>query len=326
MKTSNPLRSAAAVAVMTLAPLPVLAQNLVVLPMGADGVSAQEGEDIVEESAYLVTDHGVFAPVRYYELIEWLGEEATARALACGPDASCLAEELAPNGIDFALGVNVVGTASGVEVDYELYRLSDAAFVATASALLSSATDFEALAGPCFEALDGSWDDPIALPAPAPASVATATPAPVPVYTPGPLSDPEPIEPPRRDDRGQTASSDRYSLEEPEPIRRRSSGLRVAGITVGAAGGGALLGGVLLGFAADNTLEDIQSTPHPGPEVEDLQAKGRSQQLLANVLFGTGAALAATGLTLVIVDAVGDDSGAVEVGLAPRAATIRVRF
>ena len=126
-----------------------------------------------------------------------------------------------------------------MDVGYELYRLSDAAFVATSSARLAAPNEFEALAGPCFEALDGSWDDPIALPAPAPAPtpLATTTAAPLPVYTPTPLPDPEPVEPVRGGERQRAQAPRLDVLDEPEPIRARPSALRVAGIAVGAAGG-----------------------------------------------------------------------------------------
>jgi hypothetical protein len=67
---------------------PAAAQGLAlaVVPGVADGVTDQEWADIVEESAFLVEDFGLYSVNRYYEMEAIVGPDLAASVLACGPD------------------------------------------------------------------------------------------------------------------------------------------------------------------------------------------------------------------------------------------------
>ena len=56
--------------------------------------------------------------------------------------------------------------------------------------------------------------------------------------------------------------------------------------------------GIFMGFSADATQQEIQETPHPRDELISLQDQGQQQQMLANIMLGTGAASMAVGTFL----------------------------
>jgi hypothetical protein len=302
-------RFLALAAVLTVALLvaarPATAQSVAVLPVADGGIDAQAWSDIVEESAFIVSDHGVFTPVRFYELASWVGEESAARALLCGADADCLGETLYPGGIDFALAVTAARGPGVVNIRYELLRLDDRTRVADETGAMSSPTDYAALPPAVIAALDSAWGQPL-VEAPSAPVVSPPVVAP-PVVVPEPYVA-EPYAP------------------VPAPARGPASGLRIGGITAASLGAGLALGGVFAGFAADDTLQEIQAYPHSGDRVEALQKSGRSQATMSNVLLGLGAAAAITGVTLIVVDARRDDGSDLRVSVGPRSVRAAIRF
>lgn len=289
----------ACMALLIVAPY-AAAQTAAVLPMENRGVAETDFADIVEESAFLVTDHGALQPIRHYELADWVGQAMATQVATCGSDPECL-QPLYAAGVDFVVGVSARMGASGVQVRYELFRLEDAVRVADEAATPSDARDFAALPAALNRALDRRGGPALGIAAPAPAPPVVA-----PAYAP-PAYTPSPVAPVRRSDnpRGPLA-----------PVA----------IATGATGGALLLGGVLLGFAADDTQQEIQSMPHPADEVERLQKQGRSRQSAANALLISGGVLATTGIVLAIVDRPRESGVALSIGVRPQGISARLRF
>ena len=91
------------------------------------------------------------------------------------------------------------------------------------------------------------------------------------------------------------------------------SGRTTAGWITVAVGGAAVAGGAVMGtFASDKAdrFKDVGESDR-----QALREDGKSQALIADILFGVGAAAVATGLVLILTDR-GDDGGD-SLGLAP---------
>jgi hypothetical protein len=271
------------------APQPTLAQglSLAVVPGVANGVTEQEWADIVEESAFLVEDFGLYTVNRYYEMEATVGTDLAVSVLACGPDSQCVADMLYGSIYAFALHVNLERTEWDVRVTYRLVDVASGSVSGEATAVLVAPTDFPALQTPCWAALRG---ERLAAPAVATGPVAPQQPV-------GPVGQ-QPASWPA-DQNGGTSPPD---LSRPAPPRASVGPIGRAGRITAAAGAALAAGGVLLSFAADDTLQTIQSEPHPRGELESLQQQGRNQQRMGNVLMITGGVALATGITLVIVD------------------------
>lgn len=277
---------------------PSMAQQgprLVVVAGDLFDVSATEGADIVEESAWIVGDIGGFQVVRAYELEQWVTAEAAGATRSCGAVLDCHVAALFGTAIDYALVVSTVADQGDLVVHYELVDVQVGIRVGDEYAFLSGPTDFGALAGPCRAALQRTPVVPAPAPTPPPAAPVAMPPA-----TP------------------YTATA--------TPERAGPTTLRRAGRITAASGGAILFGGVLAGFSADEVQQEIQAEPHDRDELERLKARGESRQRLANAAFAVGAVATATGITLVIVDAVrGRDA---DVALVPTVGggSVRVEF
>lgn len=271
------------------APAPGFAQGLAlaVVPGVADGVTEQEWADIVEESAFLVEDFGLYTVNRYYEMEAAVGPDLAMSVLACGVDSQCVADMLYGSVYAFALHVHLERSAWDVRVTYRLVDVASGSVSGEATAVLAAPNDFPALQVPCWAALRGERL--------APPAVATG---PVTAPQPADQTGPAPTEWPAN----QTADRPPADLDRPAPTRAPMRPMGLAGRVTAAVGAALAAGGVLLSFAADDTLQTIQSEPHPRGELESLQQQGRNQQRFGNVLMVTGGVALATGITLVIID------------------------
>jgi hypothetical protein len=282
------------------------ALQLAVVPGTIEGVSDQEWNDILEESAFLVEDFGIYTVTRYYELEGAVGAPLANSVFACVGESQCVADMLYGSAFAFALHVSVQTSPMDVRVTYRLVDVLSGGVSGESTAVLANPTDFVALREPCFQALRGERI------APPPAGMPVAPVQPYPVATPGPTPGPTPTPEP-------TPGRGPW-IEEPP---RRVSAMGLAGRWTTAGGAAILATGVLIGFAADDTLQTIQSVPHPRGELESLQAQGRSQQLIANVMMGLGGAAMATGITLIILDRP-DDGAQVSIRTNPAAGWVGV--
>jgi hypothetical protein len=257
------------------------APRLVVSAGDLFDVAPQAGRDLVEESAWIAQDFGGFEVFRDYELATLVPAATADQATRCGADASCLVDALFGRSIDYVLVVSTVLDGATLVVHYELVDVQVGIRVGDTYAFLDGPADFASLVGPCEDALDRAPDAFVA-PTPAP------TAPPVQVVSPS-------LSPP---------------VVEARPTRSGPTALRRAGRVSASIGGALLFGGVLAGFSADEVQQQIQAEPHPRDELERLQQRGESRQRLANVAFGVGGAALATGISLIIVDAVRDGDAA----------------
>lgn len=264
------------------------------------GLDPTQFGDIVEESAYLTEDFGGFVVTRAYQLDRMLPRTTRDAVAGCADDVRCYTGTLANGPFDFALVVSAYPRATEVLVDYAMIDLRVGVLAARTQAFPPTPTDFAYLMVPCHDSLKviPEW-----------VSLGPVRVAPDPTPVAPPVSTPPPYSAPR------------------EPRERQLGQLGRIGAGAAGAGGALVLGGVLMGFAADETQQEIQSTPHPRAELETLQAKGRTQQRTANALFIVGGLAAATGVTLVIIDPDRGDSGA-RVGLraSGSGAVLRAEF
>lgn len=286
---------------VTLCASTVAAQDYTMLVAVGEnsGLTPQEHEDIVEESAYLVEDFGGFAVTRWYQL------PSDVVLDDCGANASCYVDRLFASEYDYVLVVSAYDTGTEIEVGYQTIDTQVGILAAEEMAVLPQATDFAYLMAPCHEALKvtPAWIAPIAV-APVPPTTTPVTTTPV---TTTPVTTPN------------------YEFPELDEPRMGQLGRIGAGT---AAGGGALfLGGVLMGFSADDTQQEIQSEPHTRTRLEELQRKGESQQTVANVLMIGGGVVLATGITLLIIDHLGqDDDASLSVGTSGTRLWMRATF
>jgi len=275
------------------------APTIVVIPGMTDGVDPQVAADLSEESAWIVQDHGGYEVFRWYQLEE-LADPATATAvLDCYGDPRCIGNALYGGGWDEALIVDIAPDGPGLIVEYTRIDVVVGEVANGASARLVATDDFGALVQPCFDALAARQMAP---PQPqAPLQV---------VVTDAP-------QPP-----GMIAPAANTSQ------RRELGSMGRAGRWTAISGGVLTAGGLLFGFAADDTQQEIQSSPHSRSELDDLQSSGRTQQTLANVSYVVGGLAIATGVTLVILDRGNESDGIsrIEVTPAGRGARVGVRF
>ncbi len=275
----------ACVVLMTLI-MPALASAqfpaLAVVPGDvASAPSEQFWMDIVEESAFLAEDLGVYSVTRHYEMETMMDPQLAAVVLDCGPSAQCVADMLYGTPFAFALHVSVNPVPAGTAVTYRLVDVQMGTISGESTAIMATNADFGALQQPCFQALRGEIAPQPNLTAP---PVVAAPTQPYPGATPAEQSGPEPY------------------LPAPARADRQTSSMTRAGRLTATAGGVLLATGLLVGYAADDTLQTIQSEPHERGELESLQTTGRNQQRLANVCFAVGGTALATGITLAIVD------------------------
>ncbi|MFT4705692.1 MAG: hypothetical protein ACI81R_003403 [Bradymonadia bacterium] len=268
-------------------------QTVLVSPGTLFDVTAQEAADLVEESAWIALDQGL-SVVRVYELAHIAPEFGPIAA--CGTDVVCYLP-LRNSPVTHVLITNIEGTDSGLRVTYELVDLQVGVIVASETDVLTSASDFIGLVAPESMALSSvPRGQPASL---GPPLVAPSTPARS-GYVGPMISDQEPAS---------------------------SGALRRAGRVTASTGGALLAGGILLGFAADETQQQIQATPHPQDELVRLQDQGRSRQRLANATLITGAVAIVGGVTMVLLDRPSTDGGvAVLVETSARMTRVRLEF
>lgn len=288
--------------------------TLVVVPGDVASMTLeQEWMDIVEESAFVATDFGVYEVHRYYEMPDMIDPALADVVLDCRADSQCVADMLYGSPFAFALHVNVEPVPAGIAVTYRLVDIELGLISGQSTALMADPRDFQALQNPAFQALRGETVAQPDLSVPAP----VATPA-----TPFPPGQSGTAGPATTEPRNERPS-------EPRDRQPVSSMARAGRLT--AVGGGLLLAaGVLVGFAADNTLQTIQSEPHERGELESLQTTGKNQQRLANIMFAVGGTALAAGVTLSIVDRTRSNDSGVTLDLraqpAGRWVGLRLRF
>jgi hypothetical protein len=295
-----------------LLPAAVWAQfpRLVVLP-GQQVMDAQAWNDVLEESAFVADDFGVFAVSRWYEMQAEVDPALAASVQACSPEIQCAGDMLYGSPWAFALQIDGLQRPDGILITYRLFDVESGFVAGEASALMRASDDYGVLPQACFAALRGERQPP-----PGPQASARTAPR----TAPGPESMAPPQDPLSR------SPSSRVPSDRPP-----ASGMLQAGRAVSVAGALLLAGGVLFGFAADDTLQEIQARPHPRGELESLQTQGRNQQRIANAGFALGGVALATGITLVVVDRTGQPDRPratlqLETDLQRRWAGLRLRF
>jgi len=247
--------------------------NLVVVPGDFWGIDDGPALDIVEESAFLAEDYGGFDVFRHYHLETLINPSLADDALACLGLSDCVADILFGSRVDYVLAVSVDQADGGVYIVYQLTDIQSGTMVSEELATMAHPTDFASLVGPFNATLDR-----VAARQPEPTPVVIPTPPPPVVQPIQPIDDVDHWERPRRGPVGQ------------------------AGMYTAMGGGAVVLGGVLMGFAADDTLREIQAEPHDRERLTELQDRGRSQQTIANVGIGLGATMIVAGVVMIIVD------------------------
>jgi hypothetical protein len=270
--------------VILFVPVAASAQFPALAVVPGDVGSAQSEQfwmDVVEESAFLAEDFGVYTVSRYYEMETMMDPQLASVVLDCGPSAQCVADMLYGTPYSFALHVSINPVPAGTAVTYRLVDVQMGTVSGEATAVMSTPQDFGSLQQPCFQALRGEMVAQPNLSAPP----AVATPG---TAYPG--------------NNGQAGPGTEPYVPDQARTPRETSSMTRAGRLTATAGGVLLATGLLIGYAADDTLQTIQSEPHESGELESLQTTGRNQQRLANICFALGGTALATGITLAIVD------------------------
>lgn len=283
------LLSFATAALVGLLAAPASAQGfrLLVAPGEVSGVSTQEFEDLVEESAYLAEDFGGFEVVRWYQLGDYVSPTVESQVLGCGYDAGCHVDALFGSAFDYLLLVSAFDEGSSVVVDYQMIDTTVGVLATQTEAYLPTAQDYPYLLVPCHDALKVTpeWIPPRPQQPPPPAPIVTS----------------------------------------PAPEPRLGRVGRIGAYTAGA-GSAVFLGGVLLGFGADETQQEIQAEPHPRSQLESLQSKGQRQQRMANAFMILGGTAIAGGVGLVVFDRVSEDDATVSLGTDGSSLWVRTEF
>lgn len=265
--------------------------RLLVAGAPASGLSVKQAADLVEESAYIADDFGLYAVSRSYQVEAVAGRTMAGTVERCGGKEACLVPALSGSPFDYVLLVHPVAVREAVEVSYKLLDIRAGLTVSNTLARLPGPVEFAYLLGACQEALKATPDyiAPTMVPAP-------------------PLVQQQP-----------PARAGMFAAEPAEQPPRPYAWLY---------GSAALMfgSGTLLGFAADDVQQELQARPHTAARVTELQDDGEAKQTYANIAFGVGAAALASGVIFHVLDAEDGKRSRLELRTDLRSVSLDWRF
>lgn len=267
--------------------------QLLVAGAPAQGLSTKQAADLVEESAYIADDFGLYAVSRAYQLEAVAGRDLARAVERCAGKEACLVPALSNSNFDYVLLVQPTAVRDGVEVSYKLLDVRAGIAAATTLARLPGPVEFAYLLGACQEALKATPDY---------LGPSTAMPAPVLVQ-----QSVQPARPVMFPTEAPTSKSSTHAW------LYGSSALLLAS-------------GTLLGFAADDVQQELQARPHTADKVADLQDEGESKQTYANIAFGLGAAALASGVIFHVLESEEGQASRIDLRTDLRSVSLDWRF
>lgn len=264
--------------------------RLLVAGAPASGLSVKQAADLVEESAYIADDFGLYAVSRTYQVEAVAGRALATTVERCGGKEACLVPALSGSLFDYVLLVQPTAVTDGVEVAYKLLDVRAGLTASNTLARLPGPVEFAYLLSACQEALKATPDYIAPTLAPAPLLV-----------------------------QQQPARAVMFAAEPAAPATRPYTWLY---------GSAALMfgSGTLLGFAADDVQQELQARPHTAARVTELQDDGEAKQTYANIAFGVGAAALATGVIFHVLDTEDGQASRLELRSDLRSVSLDWRF
>lgn len=263
--------------------------RLLVVGAPAAGLSAKQAGDLIEESAYIADDFGLYAVTRSYQVEAVAGRDLARAVERCNGKESCLVPALSGSLFDYVLLVQPTAVRDGVEVAYKMLDVRAGITAASTLARLPGPVEFAYLLAACQEALKATPD-----------YIAPAAAAP-------PVALQQPVVQPM------------FASEPSQPGLSTPAWFYASGTAL-------LATGTLLGFAADDVQQELQARPHTSSKVESLQDEGESKQRFANVAFGLGAVALATGVVIQVLDAEEPRASRIELRSDLRSVSLDWRF
>jgi hypothetical protein len=266
--------------------------RLLVAGAPASGLSVKQAADLVEESAYIADDFGLYAVSRSYQVEAVAGRALAITVERCGGKEACLVPALSGSLFDYVLLVQPVAVREAVEVSYKLLDVRAGLTVSSTLARLPGPVEFAYLLGACQEALKATPDY----------IAPTMVPAPPLVQQPPP-----------------PARAVVFAAEPEDQTPRPYAWLY---------GSAALMfgSGTLLGFAADDVQQELQARPHTAARVTELQDDGEAKQNYANIAFGVGAAALASGVIFHVLESEDGKRSQLELRTDLRSVSLDWRF
>ncbi len=264
--------------------------RLLVAGAPASGLSAKQAADLVEESAYIADDFGLYTVSRTYQVEAVAGRALATTVERCSGKESCLVPALSGSLFDYLLLVQPTAVRDGVEVGYKLLDIRAGLTASNTLARLPGPVEFAYLLGACQEALKATPDYIAPSIAPTPLLV-----------------------------QQQPARAVMFAAEPAARATRPYTWLY---------GSAALFfgSGTLLGFAADDVQQELQARPHTAARVTELQDDGEAKQTYANIAFGVGAAALATGIIFHVLDTEDGQASRLELRSDLRSVSLDWRF
>ena len=264
--------------------------RLLVAGAPASGLSAKQAADLVEESAYIADDFGLYTVSRTYQVEAVAGRALATTVERCSGKESCLVPALSGSLFDYVLLVQPTAVRDGVEVAYKLLDIRAGLTASNTLARLPGPVEFAYLLGACQEALKATPDYIAPSIAPTPLLV-----------------------------QQQPARAVMFAAEPAARATRPYTWLY---------GSAALFfgSGTLLGFAADDVQQELQARPHTAARVTELQDDGEAKQTYANIAFGVGAAALATGIIFHVLDTEDGQASRLELRSDLRSVSLDWRF
>ena len=264
--------------------------RLLVAGAPASGLSVKQAADLVEESAYIADDFGLYTVSRTYQVEAVAGRDLAGTVARCGGTEACLVPALSGSLFDYLLLVQPTAVRDGVEVGYKLLDIRAGLTASNTLARLPGPVEFAYLLSACQEALKATPDYivPSIPPAPALTQQSMAAPAMFPA----------------------------------------DAGVQAAPTYAWFYGSAALMFGsaTLLGFAADDVQQELQARPHTAARVTELQDDGEAKQTYANIAFGVGAAALATGVIFHVLETEDGQASRLELRTDLRSVSLDWRF
>ncbi len=264
--------------------------RLLVAGAPASGLSVKQAADLVEESAYIADDFGLYTVSRTYQVEAVAGRALATTVERCSGKESCLVPALSGSLFDYVLLVQPTAVRDGVEVAYKLLDIRAGLTASNTLARLPGPVEFAYLLGACQEALKATPDYIAPSIAPTPLLV-----------------------------QQQPARAVMFAAEPAARATRPYTWLY---------GSAALFfgSGTLLGFAADDVQQELQARPHTAARVTELQDDGEAKQTYANIAFGVGAAALATGIIFHVLDTEDGQASRLELRSDLRSVSLDWRF
>ena len=264
--------------------------RLLVAGAPASGLSVKQAADLVEESAYIADDFGLYTVSRTYQVEAVAGRALATTVERCSGKESCLVPALSGSLFDYVLLVQPTAVRDGVEVAYKLLDIRAGLTASNTLARLPGPVEFAYLLGACQEALKATPDYIAPSIAPTPLIV-----------------------------QQQPARAVMFAAEPAARATRPYTWLY---------GSAALFfgSGTLLGFAADDVQQELQARPHTAARVTELQDDGEAKQTYANIAFGVGAAALATGIIFHVLDTEDGQASRLELRSDLRSVSLDWRF